>query len=103
MVQTGTSQPVQFSLNGSAGIYSWVKRGWKFISYVTEAAYPIMAVGTVWHWGNVFEHPHGWRSEHAQIRSVDWLYCYDMSIFSFREKWKIYCEIRENYKFLDTK
>lgn len=35
---------------------------------------PAIATGTVFLWGDVVEHEHGWRAEFARVRSLDWLY-----------------------------
>lgn len=39
-----------------------------------EAETPTIITGTIFLWGDVVEHEHGYRGEYASVRSIDWIY-----------------------------
>lgn len=73
------------------GIHAWKEAGSPaFLEYVRDyldmrkgfpwgcsrpdQPFPTIVTGSVYLWGDVVEHTHGYRAEFARIRSLDWLY-----------------------------
>lgn len=65
------------------GLEDWNKRGihaWKgqgsphYQQYCQSTHTNCLIVGSIYLWGDVVEHEHGYRGEFATVRSLDWIY-----------------------------